>query len=388
MKRLAGVLLALLALTTTASAQAPFRKVSPTVSLSVSAVSSNVAVGTAVQIANLWICNTGTTLAYLQTGDSTVTADTTGIPIPGGLCGNVSPDGRTNLAAITASGTTTLLISPGAGTLIGAGGGGGSGGGASSAGGGGYGFGTSFQSGGVFATLTAAASSASVALPAGNAVVIQNAGTTTVSCTLGIGSATATANEIIVPANSAVETPVGSNTFGACIDQTGSVSNLVVIVGGTDSIVNGTVALGQATKANSVPVTIASDQYTDPCAGGSVAKSSVAISVTSATTTSLVAASGTTTVYVCGYSFTIAPSATSADTALIERGTGAACVTTQAALTGTYGNGDLTSAAPATVVSVGNAGQTVVKSAGSDAICLVTAGTAVNVQGVLTYVQQ
>jgi hypothetical protein len=131
-----------------------------------------------------------------------------------------------------------------------------------------------------------------------------------------------------------------------------------------------------------------SGSSTDPCASSGVAKSSVPINVTSATTTSLVATSGTTTVYVCGFAITIAPSATSADTALFERGTGAACVTTQAALTGTFGNGDLTSAAPVVSVVYGGGSQTVFKSAGTDAICIVTTGTAVNVQGVMTYVQQ
>lgn len=125
---------------------------------------------------------------------------------------------------------------------------------------------------------------------------------------------------------------------------------------------------------------------TDPCASPDIAKSSKAISVTSAATTSLVAVSGSTTVYVCGYSFTIAPSATSADTAAFEYGTGAAC-TSPTLLTGTYGNGDLTSAAPVTHVTYGGA-FTAFKSASSAGICILTAGTAVNVQGVLTYIQQ
>lgn len=90
-----------------------------------------------------------------------------------------------------------------------------------------------FTPGGTFATLTAAATSGSVALPAGTTVAFQNTGTTTVSCTLGIGSATALANEIQVPASSTVFVTVGSNTFGACIDQTGSTSNLVVLAGGS-----------------------------------------------------------------------------------------------------------------------------------------------------------
>ncbi len=125
---------------------------------------------------------------------------------------------------------------------------------------------------------------------------------------------------------------------------------------------------------------------TDPCASPDIAKSSKAISVTSATTTSLVAVSGSTITYVCGFVMTIAPSATSADTAAFEYGTGASC-TSPVLLTGTFGNGDLTSAAP--VVSVSYSGPfTLFKSAASNGICILTTGTAVNVQGVLTYVQQ
>jgi len=92
---------------------------------------------------------------------------------------------------------------------------------------------TGFTPGLTFANLTATASSASVALPTGATVYFQNNGTTTVSCTLGIGSATAVASEILVPASSGVPVVVGSNTFGACIDQSGSASNLVVLAGGS-----------------------------------------------------------------------------------------------------------------------------------------------------------
>lgn len=131
--------------------------------------------------------------------------------------------------------------------------------------------------------------------------------------------------------------------------------------------------------------TVLSVQNNDPCSYA--AKFSAAISITSATTTNLVPVSGSTAVYGCGASFTIAPSATSADTALFEYGTGAAC-TSPTVLTGTYGNGDLTSAAPVVPINYGAAGSTIFKSPAANGICIVTTGTAVNVQGVLTYVQQ
>jgi hypothetical protein len=91
-----------------------------------------------------------------------------------------------------------------------------------------------FTPGGTYATLTATNASASVALPAGTTVAIQNTGTTTVSCTLGVGSATAAASQIIVQAaTSTVFVTPGSNTFGACIDQAGSASNLILPAGGS-----------------------------------------------------------------------------------------------------------------------------------------------------------
>jgi hypothetical protein len=75
------------------------------------------------------------------------------------------------------------------------------------------------------------------------------------------------------------------------------------------------------------------------------------------------------------------------DTALFEYGTGAAC-TSPTVLTGTFGNGDLTTAAPVVSVSYGNGFGTIFASAAASGVCILTAGTTVNVQGVLTYVQQ
>lgn len=128
LKRLAAVFFVLLTLPGLALAQIPFTKVSPTVTLSVSAVSSNVAIGTSARISVLWVCNTGATDAYLQMGDSTIVADTTGTLMRSGRCGNISPDGKLYIASVTASSTTTLSITPGSGIMFTDGGGGGAGG--------------------------------------------------------------------------------------------------------------------------------------------------------------------------------------------------------------------------------------------------------------------
>jgi len=158
----------------------------------------------------------------------------------------------------------------------------------------------------------------------------------------------------------------------------------------TNAYSSGTYTLAASLRASPGPLTQvvqATLLNTDPCQNPGTAKSSAAINITSATTTSLVAVSGSTTVYVCGFAVTIAPSGTSADTILFEYGTGAACVGSPTALTGTFGNGDVTTAAPPVAIAYGGA-QTIFKSPASNGICALTAGTTVNVQGVLTYVQQ
>ena len=127
---------------------------------------------------------------------------------------------------------------------------------------------------------------------------------------------------------------------------------------------------------------------TDPCGTSGVAKSSVVVSLSSAATTALVAVSGTKAVYVCGFAVTIAPSATSADTVTFEYGTGVACAGSPTVLTGAFGAGDLTSAAPPATVAYGGGGATVMTAPSANGLCAVSAGTAVSVQGLLSYVQQ
>jgi hypothetical protein len=122
----------------------------------------------------------------------------------------------------------------------------------------------------------------------------------------------------------------------------------------------------------------------DPCLSPGVPKSSVAIGITSATTTSLVATSGTTVIYPCGGSLTISQVVTTANTFKLEFGTGASCVTTQTPITGTYGAGGVTAGIPI-VVPIPELGP----SAAGAALCAVTTiGGSGSFQGVLTYVQK
>jgi len=91
-----------------------------------------------------------------------------------------------------------------------------------------------FTPNGNYATLTAtAASSASTAMPAGEVVAFQNTSSIDLSCVISSGAATATTNKIILRGGASVFLTVGSNANAACINQTGSASNVVVMAGGT-----------------------------------------------------------------------------------------------------------------------------------------------------------
>jgi hypothetical protein len=250
--------------------------------------------------------------------------------------------------------------------------------------------GSPFQAGGSIGNTTFAATQATAANL--NATVVGTgtfatqatlaAETTKVIGTVNQGtspwviSGALTANQSVNVAQIAgTTTATGSGVMGAGTQRTALA---------TDS--PGIVALGQTTKSASVPVTIASDQYVDPCQSPNIAKSSAPINITSATTTSLVAVSGSTIVYVCGLSFTVSEVITTANTILFEYGTGAAC-SSPVALTGKYGDGGVTAGIP--IVVNASSGGTIFKSAASNGICaLTTIGATGSFQGVITYVQQ
>jgi hypothetical protein len=114
----------------------------------------------------------------------------------------------------------------------------------------------------------------------------------------------------------------------------------------------------------------------DPCQNPGVAKSSVAVSITTATTTQLVALSTGKVVYACGFSATVGASSTIA----FEYGTGSTCGTGTTALTGVY--------TPATggLVTFSAEGAHF-QTPASNALCALTTGTG-GIYGVLTYVSQ
>lgn len=125
---------------------------------------------------------------------------------------------------------------------------------------------------------------------------------------------------------------------------------------------------------------------TDPCFS-TAPKSSVAINITTATTTQLVAISGTTRIYACDFALTISQVVTTPNTLKFVYGTGSNCGTGTTVLTGLFGDGGVT-AAPPLVVASSTIGSVFSTPAGQ-ALCVTTAiGGSASFQGVLTYVQQ
>jgi hypothetical protein len=221
-------------------------------------------------------------------------------------------------------------------------------------------------------SVTSASSSITLNTFPGNTIVVQNTGS--VVAFVKCNSSAATTDFPVQGGWGILLACSPGNAFSA-ITATSTTSLYVTKGLGNTALTGGGLGSGGA-------ITI---QTSDPC--NSAAKSSVAINITSATTTSLVAVSGSTTVYVCGFTFTASQVATTANTLQFEYGTGAAC-TSPTALTGTLGSGGLTAAAPL-VISGGNGDQTIFKSAASAGICALTAiGASGTFQGFLTYVQQ
>ena len=124
---------------------------------------------------------------------------------------------------------------------------------------------------------------------------------------------------------------------------------------------------------NSIPISGG-----DPCQGSTVPKQSVAINTTG--TQQLVAGLASHKVYVCGYNFTIAGSATA--TAQLEFGTNASCAAGTTALSGTW----LGNTVPIPILAGG--GYTVTTVPSGDFLCIVAAGGTPSVQGILTFIQQ
>lgn len=126
---------------------------------------------------------------------------------------------------------------------------------------------------------------------------------------------------------------------------------------------------------------------TDPCQSSAIIKRSAFANITTATTTALVTPVAAQNVTVCGVTVDMVATVT-ADTILLEQGTGATCGGAPTALTPAFSSGVLTSGG--TVVSFGHAGQMVFKTtAVNNGICAVTTvGTGPSIAVHITFVQQ
>jgi hypothetical protein len=123
---------------------------------------------------------------------------------------------------------------------------------------------------------------------------------------------------------------------------------------------------------------------TDPCQDLSQQKQSTFQNINTATTTALVAPSGTTNIYVCSYVIS-SFSTTTTNTAILENGTGASCATSPTALTNTYSNSTFT----APVVWTEGYGGTLFATGASQGLCVLsTVGSTPILSVRITYVQQ
>lgn len=125
------------------------------------------------------------------------------------------------------------------------------------------------------------------------------------------------------------------------------------------------------------PLPVIDQALLNSLAASPPAVASVAINVTTATTTQLVALSAGNAIYVSHFDFM----ATLADNVTLEYGTGTNCATGTTPLTGAY---------PASAnggISAGNGGATIAFVPAGNALCIVTSA-ATQLSGLVSYVQQ
>ena len=121
----------------------------------------------------------------------------------------------------------------------------------------------------------------------------------------------------------------------------------------------------------------------DPCETSSTAKLTVFANITTATTTALVAPSGSTRVFVCEALAQL--NSTTASTILLEQGTGVACAGGPAPLTATYTNSTIVSE----VLPLGAGNGTFLTTGAGNGVCAVTTvGTSPTIPVTITFVQQ
>lgn len=124
----------------------------------------------------------------------------------------------------------------------------------------------------------------------------------------------------------------------------------------------------------------------DACASTNIAPSNASVSITTVTTTQIVALSAGKLVFLCEWTFTINSSATTAAAMQFEYGTGVNCGTGTTVLTGTMGTENAAAGAGMLLVNGPYSGSTLIVPVGN-ALCIVTTGTAVALHGQVTFKQ-
>lgn len=121
----------------------------------------------------------------------------------------------------------------------------------------------------------------------------------------------------------------------------------------------------------------------DPCTTSQ--KIVIPISIATATTTQLLALSAGKAIYICSGLVTIAGSATTAGSVVLEYGTGASCGTGTTAMSGAMA-GSTTAGTP-TVLPINGGGGSTSGTVAGQALCILSAGTTVSITGWVTVVQ-
>lgn len=154
--------------------------------------------------------------------------------------------------------------------------------------------------------------------------------------------------------------------------------------GATDATITGTAVLWEDTSDTLRPVSAAKPLPVNVISGAGFDCSGAAIYSTNTNgNTELVAISGSTTIYVCGFS--LATSSSTAVSVRLVKGTGTACATNEASVTPTYVLQAPASVGPTGIV-VPPSGHTGLKTAAGDALCIET-NAAQTVQAIVWYAQ-
>lgn len=243
-----------------------------------------------------------------------------------------------------------------------------------------------FNPGSVGTPLAVSTANSTSALPAGIMVVATNVGGTQGAfCALGASSSTA--QQYIAPNGGWFAFAVGAATQISCLTASGTTT--INLVAGTGFPVGNGGTLGTAANVGATGSAVPTSAALDGAASGGnlapliQANASVPISISTATTTQLVPASGSARIYVTAWDVVASPAsagASGASTIKLEYGSGTNCATGVTALTGAY------TLAAYSVIARGTGLAPLFVVPPGDALCAVTSGPA-PINGSVSYTQ-